>query len=166
MTKEQNNFLINRLKLVSHFIDKNNFEFNLLYRGTKDGDDSEIFHKLCDNKKNILVLIETTKNRKFGGFCSIGYKSLGNNQIDNSAFIFSLDKLKIYNVINNNTAVFWNSSYGPMFAGSKLAVVNRYFSYDSYALGKNDYYQIPEDYDYNGGESSYRIKEIEVYQVT
>ena len=82
------------------------FEFNLLYRGTRDGDDSIIFHKLCDDKENILVLIGTTKRRKFGGFCSIGYKSIGDSQIDNSAFIFSLDKLKIYNVIKNKTAVF------------------------------------------------------------
>ena len=145
---------------------RNDFQFNLLFRGTRDGDDSIIFHQLCDNKRNILVLLETTKNRKFGGFCSIGYKSSGDSQKDNSAFIFSLDKLKIYNVINNNTAVYWSSSYGAMFGGSITVVVNKFFSKDCYANSKNAYYQIPESYDYNGGESNYRIKEIEVYQIS
>ena len=168
VTKEQNELIVNRLKEVEQFRNKNrnNFQFNLLFRGTRDGDDSTIFHKLCDNKRNILVLLETTKNRKFGGFCSIGYKSSGDSQKDNSAFIFSLDKLKIYNVINNETAVYWNSGYGAMFGGSIMVVVNSFFSYDCFANSKNVYYQIPENFDYNGGESKYRIKEIEVYQIS
>ena len=165
ITIEQNNFLINRLKFVEQFRNKKYFEFNLLYRGTRDGDDSIIFHELCDNKNNILVLIETTKKRKFGGFCSIGYKSFGDSQIDNSAFIFSLDKLKVYNVIKNKTAVFWNSNYGAMFAGSISSVSNKFFNKDCFANRKNIYYQMSEDFEYNGGEQAYRIKEIEVYQI-
>ena len=166
ITAEQNNLLINRLNLVEQFRRKKNFfEFNLLYRGTRDGDDSIIFHKLCDDKENILVLIETTKRRKFGGFCSIGYKSNGDSQIDNSAFIFSLDKLKIYNVIKNKTAVFWNSNYGAMFAGSISSVSNKFFYKECFANRKNIYYQMSEDFEYNGGEQAYRIKEIEVYQI-
>ena len=108
-TSEQNNLIINRLKSVEQFLNLKNFQFTLLYRGTRDGDDSQTFHKLCDNYRNILVLVETTKNRKFGGFCSIGYKSEGDGKKDNSAFIFSLDKLKIYNVIKDEQAVFWGS---------------------------------------------------------
>ena len=165
ITKVQSDLIINRLKQVDQFKNKKNFEINLLFRGTRDGDDSLTFHKLCDNKRNILVLLETTKNRKFGGFCSIGYKSAGGNQKDNSAFIYSLDKMKIYNVINNETAVYWGSNYGAMFGGAKCVVENKFFSRDCYANDKNEYYQIPESYDYNGGEWTYRIKEIEVYQI-
>ena len=65
-TKEQNNLIINRLKQIPYFFNlkKNNCSFKLLYKGTRDGDKSETFHNLCDNKNNILVLVETTKNRK------------------------------------------------------------------------------------------------------
>ena len=165
MTKEQINLIINRLKLVEQFRNKNDFNFELLYRGTRDGDESTTFHKLCDNKRNILVIVETTKNRKFGGFCSIGYKSQGASQKDNTAFIFSLDKMKIYEIIKDGTAVFWGNQYGPLFAGSKIVVENKFFSNNSYANEKNCYYQIPENYELNFGESSYIIKELEVYQI-
>ena len=165
ITNLQNNLLINRLKLVEQFKDKIYFEFNLLYRGTRDGDDSKTFHQLCDNKRNILVLVQTTKNKKFGGFCSIGYQSQGGAQKDNSAFIFSLDKLKIYNIIKDDTAVFWDSNSGPLFSGSTNVVDNKFFTKDCYSTPKNNYYQIPENYDYNGGEFKFRIKEIEVYQI-
>ena len=166
ITNEQNRLLIDRLDLVEQFKDKKYFKFNLLYRGTRDGDDSKTFHQLCDNKRNILVLVETTKNRKFGGFCSIGYKSKGGGQQDNSAFIFSLDKLKIYNVIKDeNCAVYWNSNWGPLFAGGWTVVDNKFFTKECWSNPKNSYYQIPEDYDYNGGEQRYKIKEVEVYQI-
>ena len=75
-TSEQNDFIINRLREVPQFLNKN-FQFNLLYKGTRDGDKSRTFHSICDNKKNIIVFVETTKNIKFGGFCSIGYKNEG-----------------------------------------------------------------------------------------
>lgn len=165
LTKEHNSLIINRLKLVEKFKQCKNFKFQLLYRGTKDGDDSETFHKLCDNKENILVLVETTKNRKFGGFCSIGYKSYGGEQKDNSAFIFSLDKLKTFNVIKNGTACYWGEEYGPLFAGSMIVVNNKFFTNTNYSNSKNNYYELSENYELNGGEYEYFIKEIEVYKI-
>ena len=164
-TSEQNNLIINRLKSVEQFLNLKNFQFTLLYRGTRDGDDSQTFHRLCDNYRNILVLVETTKNRKFGGFCSIGYKSEGDGKKDNSAFIFSLDKLKIYNVIKGEQAVFWGSEYGPLFAGGMTVVSNKFFTNKSYSNSKNNYYQLQEDYELNGGEFTYLIKEVEVYKI-
>ena len=106
VSQQQANLIINRLKLVPQFGNNYNLKFELLYRATRDGDEAEVFHRLCDNKQNILVIVETTKNRKFGGFCSIGYKSEGCGKIDNTAFLFSFDKLKLYNVFKDNFAVY------------------------------------------------------------
>ena len=165
LTKEQNNLIINRLKMVEQFKNTKNFKFELLYRGSRDGDDSKTFHNLCDNKRNILVLVETSKNLKFGGFCSIGYNSQGGAQKDNSAFIFSLDKLKTYNVIKDSTAVHWDINYGPLFAGSIEVVSNKFYSNTNYANSKNSYYELPENYELNNGESTYKIKEVEVFKI-
>ena len=165
VSQEQTNLIISRLKLVPQIRNNDNLKFALLYRATRDGDEAQDFHRLCDNKQNILVIVETTKNRKFGGFCFIGYKSEGNSQNDNTAFIFSFDKLKIYNVIKDNCAVYWDIQYGPMFAGSILVADNKFLSHTNYANGKNSYYEIPNDYELNGGESTYLIKELEVYQI-
>ena len=164
-TKEHNNLIINRLKNIEQFKNSKNFTFELLYRGTRDGDDSKTFHKLCDNNRNILVLVETNKNKKFGGFCTIGYKSKGGNQQDNSAFIFSLDKLKTYNVIKNGTAIYCDEQYGPLFAGSMIVVNNKFFSNTNYANSRNNYYELSEDYELTGGEYEYKIKEVEVYKI-
>ena len=67
--KEEFQFLINRLKQYHEFKDKN-IEFNVLYKGTRDGDESKRFHEL-----NVIVFVETTKNMRFGGFTSIGYNN-------------------------------------------------------------------------------------------
>ena len=165
VSQEQANLIINRLKLVPQFGNNYYLKFELLYRATRDGDAAEVFHRLCDNKQNILVIVETTKNRKFGGFCSIGYKSKGYEQIDNTAFIFSFDKLKVYNVIKDNCAVYWSIEYGPMFGGSRTVVTNKFLTNLNSANPKNNYYEIPNNYELNGGESTYLIKELEVYQV-
>ena len=103
--KEELEFLINRLKQNDKFKNKN-LEFNLLYKGTRDGDESKKFHQLCDGKKNVIVFVQTTKNRRFGGFTSIGYNNNSGFQIDISAFIFSLDKLKYYNVKQGGRAIY------------------------------------------------------------
>ena len=164
-TSEQNNFIINRLKEVPQFKNKN-FYFNLLYKGTRDGDKSRTFHNLCDNKNNIIVFVETTKNRKFGGFCSVGYKSEGGYQKDDTAFIFSLDKLKYYNVKKGGDAIYCDINYGPLFDGSVGVVENEFFSRINYSSYKSQYYETTIDFELNGGEDTYHIKEVEVFQIT
>ena len=166
LTIEQNNLIINRLKMVEKFQNTGIIQFKLLYQATRDGDDSQTFHQKCDYKKNVLVLIKTNKNRKFGGFCSIGYRSEGDNQKDNTAFIFSLDKLKIYNIKKDHTAVFWGVNYGPLFAGGTVVVSDKFFNNCSYANSKeNCSYEITQNYELNGGEYDYKIEELEVYKV-
>ena len=163
--KEQANLIINRLKIVPPFMNREIFKFELLYRGTRNGDEAKVFHRFCDNKENILVIVETTKNRRFGGFCSIGYNSQGGSKNDNTAFVFSFDKLKIYNVIKDSCAVYWDINYGPMFAGSIIVADNKFLSHTSYSNTKYCYYEIPNDYELNGGEQPYLIKELEVFQI-
>ena len=43
-------------------------KFMLLYRASTDGDKAKIFHQKCDNHNMTLVLVETTKGVRFGGF--------------------------------------------------------------------------------------------------
>ena len=57
---------------------------------------------MCILKPNLLVLILTTKNRKFGGFTKIAWSGVdyawgpeGGTSLTN-CFIFSLDKMKKY----------------------------------------------------------------------
>ena len=37
-------------------------KYRLIYKGTRDGDNINSFHKRCDNKNNLLFMIETQNN--------------------------------------------------------------------------------------------------------
>lgn len=57
-----------------------------------------MFHKICDNKKNVLVLAKTQYGKVIGGYTSHGFK-VGNNYIADKkkqAFLFSVTNNKKY----------------------------------------------------------------------
>ena len=88
-----------------------------LYQALIDGDDNTIFHKKCDNISNTLVLIKSAGNRRFGGFTSIPWTSSENEEYkdDPNAFLFSLDKQRIYSYNKNGKAIRNYRRYGPSF---------------------------------------------------
>ena len=49
-------------------------KFNLEYKAFDLGDIAKIFHERCDNLKMSLALIETAKDRRFGGIKMRGWK--------------------------------------------------------------------------------------------
>ena len=101
---------INKIEFILVHILKNDesFIFNkikLLYRGSRDGDRTKTCHELCDNKQNVLIIIQSDKGYIFGGYSKIGFKTIKNSEykiykIDNNSFLFSMDLKKIYPVIN------------------------------------------------------------------
>ena len=94
-------FLEKRLNEIEYFSGKK-FNFNLLYRATLDGDKASTFHKICDNKNNLLFLIKTNDYLRFGGFMTQKITENVYQQCikDDDAFCFSLTLKKIYNKIN------------------------------------------------------------------
>ena len=69
-------------------------KFNLLYRASDHGDKAKIFHEKCDKHQMTLVLVETTKGRRFGGFTTKTWDGNCLKKVDNDAFVFSLDTKK------------------------------------------------------------------------
>ncbi len=90
-------------------------EIKKLYQATKDGGDSETFHKLCDGISNTLVLYKSAGNRRFGGFASQWWKTGDGTIPDKNCFLFSLDKKKIYYSKNNDLQIVINACDGPSF---------------------------------------------------
>ena len=62
MNYKETNEIIN---IISSITKKKIKKFYLCYRATKDGDNAENFHKKCDYIKNIIIIIQTRKNKKF-----------------------------------------------------------------------------------------------------
>ena len=73
-----------------------NIEYDLIYRGTRDGFDSNVFHKICDDQGPTLCLIKSDKGFVFGGYTSVSWQSNNNIAKDEKAFIFSLTKGTIH----------------------------------------------------------------------
>ena len=87
---------------IKEKINKEIITFKLIFRMTENGDKSEDFHKYCDNQGPTLVLVKTTKNRIFGGFTPLSWKKEKGYLYDenNQIFIFSLNLMKKYDMIN------------------------------------------------------------------
>ena len=129
------NFNINRIKIGNKSVIMKENEFDLihlaiksrlnkevkelkkLYQATIDGDGAINFHSRCDNIPNTLVLIKSAGNRRFGGFTSVQWTSptSGEFKDDPNAFLFSLDKQKIYSYKKNGKAICCYKDYGPTF---------------------------------------------------
>ena len=82
-----------------------------LYKATVYGGSPEIFHKLCDNIPNTLILYETKGNRRFGAFVSISLYLGMDRTKDKNCFLFSLDRKKIYILKNNGNYIYINLNY-------------------------------------------------------
>ena len=169
-TKERNEYL-NKLYEWSGY---NKFE--LFYRGTRDGSDSNIFHNKSDNQRPTLCLFKNDKGNIFGGYASISWKSSGSWQSANNCFLFTLTN--IYNTAptkfpntDSNRSVQHCSGIGPVFGGCELYISNNYLhNNDSYSNFGSNYYQdiLGKGYSIFTGDSnttSIRIKEMEVFKL-
>ena len=94
----------------------------LIYRGTRDGMTSKVFHNKCDNKGESITLIKNEKGNIFGGYASIPWTSNDNYYSAPESFIFTLSN--IYNTEptkfpskNTQQEVCHNFRYGPIFGG-------------------------------------------------
>ena len=165
-TNEEIDFVINRLK---QSLNNRHFKFNLLYRATKDGDGLSIFHSKCDNRSKVLVIYHTIKGSKFGGYTELGFDCSGSYKNDLNSFLFSINKRKIYNSINNNQ-LFCHEGNGPSF-GKNRAI---YIADDTPILSKEKSHETSSStpsfegikgYELNNGEQYFNLQELEVFQI-
>ena len=165
---------INEINFILNYIKYNDksFSFNslhLLYRASRDGDRTETCHKLCDNKKNVLIIIKSDTGYIFGGYCKIGFKVNPKNEykIDNNCFLFSYNLKKIYPVIKDKKVICYiKSNCGLCFSGSLSFYDN--FLRNSYSYingGETSFTGFSEYFEMNGGKREYIIKELEVFQL-
>ena len=112
-----------------------------------------------------LVIIETKKGKKFGGFTTQNWSGNCLQKIDNNAFIFSIDKNKTYDVNKGEPAVGCYPKFGPVFFGCQIRIYDNFFRKNSTTCLKGLNYATTEDFELNGGEQNFTVKDIEVYEV-
>jgi hypothetical protein len=136
------------------------FKAKLLFRMSVDGKHSSTYHKVCDNKDNLLTLIETDNNIKFGGFAS---KSWGvENQCIKEAFMFSLNQMKKFERLNFNNSKWDGSDYGPVFGNGWDVYINSEMTTGRERYNSDSVFFKKFEITNNG---YFSVKEIEVYQI-
>ena len=100
-------------------LDKEVKEVKKLYQATVDGDGPINFHTKCDNIPNTLTIIKSAGNRRFGGFTTQIWDSSEKYKDDKYAFLFSLDKKKVYSYNNNGKAIYCKKDGGPNFGQAR-----------------------------------------------
>ena len=155
------------LELITRKINKSNkkITLNLLYKATVDSDKAKAFHDKCDQAQSSLVLIETDKGKRFGGFTTCSWAGECEEKKDEDAFVFSLDKMMTYDNIQGEDAIGCYPKFGPIFLGCQIRIYDNAFSKGGTTFEKGLNYNTEEDYELTGGERIFNVKEIEVYEV-
>ena len=158
---------VKELELLSRRISKNNSKIilNLLYKATIDSDKAEIFHKKCDFAKSTLVLVKSQNGKRFGGYTTQDWKGNSVDKKDENAFVFSLDKMLIYDIIPGEDAIGCYPNYGPIFLGCQIRIFDEFFTKGGTTFEKGLNYNTQEDFELTGGLKKFNVKEIEVYSV-
>jgi myosin heavy subunit len=165
--EEEVQLIKNRLKETPDGKNKK-IKLKLIFRLSRDGNTPAIFHSLCDNILNNLVLVKTKSNIKFGGYTKMPYTSSNKCKNDDEAFCFSLTKLKIYNKIKGNEAIGDWESKGPVFCNNlfSIGLKNSLNNGDCKKLSDEPNYSGEEEpYEINNGNANFEVFEIEFYQV-
>ena len=155
------------LELITRKINKANkkITLNLLYKATVDSDKAKAFHDKCDGAQSSLVLVETDKGKRFGGFTTCSWAGECEEKKDEDAFVFSLDKMMIYENIPGEDAIGCYPKFGPIFLGCQIRIYDNAFSKGGTTFEKGLNYNTEEDYELTGGDRIFNVKEIEVYEV-
>ena len=155
------------LELLTRKINKSNkkLSLTLLYKATVDSDTAEAFHEKCDDAKSTLVLVETDKGKRFGGYTTCSWGGDCIDKKDEDAFVFSLDKMEIYENIPGEDAIGCYPKFGPIFLGCQIRIYDNAFTKGGTTFEKGLNYNTEEDFELTGGDRVFKIKEIEVYEV-
>ena len=164
-------------KIISNYIEldfiidylKNEFNKEIsnsirIYRATEDGDKADDFHRSCDGNTNVIVLIKTKDGKKFGGYTSIGFNNYNKSYLDDTAFIFSIDKREIYPNIKGKNAIESYYNLGPTFSGDSIKIYDNFLKKGGITSKIGTNYQTIEDFQINDGKKMFAVDEIEVLE--
>ena len=158
-----NSYIDNLLKWINP---NQKFTTKLLYRKSRDGDDYETFHQLCDNKGITTVLIQSPEGFIIGGYTPLNWDNQSGWVKDDNSFVFSLTNGRIFRKAAKNTDSIW-CKYGPYFAEigfrerGKKNMSQGYFLYSTTLYYENFNEIIPND----AKDRFFDVSEVEIYNI-
>jgi hypothetical protein len=149
---------------IQRTLNKKNIKYKIIFRSNIDGDCASTFHEKCDKIRNTLILIKASGNKRFGGFTTETWDGNDINKKDEKSFIFSIDKMKIYDIIPGQNAINCNPDLGPVFL-SQIKLLDKFFTQGGTTSTKGKNYKNLEDFEITDGAEKFGVKEVEVYQI-
>ena len=153
-------------KGIKHTLKKSIKDIKLLYRASKDGDNSNDFHSKCDNKGSTVTFIKTKDSRRFGGFTNKSWNKNNNWINDSNAFIFSLDNNECYYYNNSGNQIFGSSSSGPIWGdGKDINISSGCLSFENSSTKQSSSFNYKEKINALSGKEQFQVQDYETYQV-
>ena len=159
----------NELMLLFKTISSNpkKLSLKLLYDSEIEGENKEKFKSAYIGKNDIIIFIKTQKNKRFGGYAHEAFQNKVNfSKTDLKAFLFNLDKMKIYKSKGGKLSI-WNFEGNSMDfgTGTDLRIFHEFFNKNNYTnQSSNLDYNYDEDYALNG-EINFQVKYLEIYKI-
>jgi len=154
-------------KFLSNAICKTcQISFLYLYSSEIDGENKAKFKSAYLGKNDIIVLVQTKKGKRFGGFA---HEAFQNNKDfikkDDKAFLFNIDKMKIYKSKGYFHSI-WDFGHDSMDFGYgvDLRIYHEFLHKNNYTNQSNKDYDYDEDNALNG-EKYFEIQYLEIYKV-
>ena len=148
---------------IQRTLNKKNIKYKIIFRSNIDGDCASTFHEKCDKIRNTLILIKASGNKRFGGFTTETWDGNDINKKDEKSFIFSIDKMKIYDIIPGQNAINCNPDLGPVFLG-QIKLLDKFFTQGGTTSTRGKNYKTLEDFEITDGAEKFGVQEVEVYQ--
>ena len=149
---------------IQRTLNKKNIKYKIIFRSNIDGDCASTFHEKCDKIRNTLILIKASGNKRFGGFTTETWDGNDINKKDEKSFIFSIDKMKIYDIIPGQNAINCNPDLGPVFL-SQIKLLDKFFTQGGTTSTKGKNYKTLVDFEITDGAEKFGVQEVEVYQI-
>jgi hypothetical protein len=100
------------------------YNFNLLYRASRDGDEPAMFHAKCDNKGATIVIVKISNSEKIvGGYNPLQWESVKSYKSTRDSFIYLFENrndiktARVEYSNNNKYSIQNNPPSGPIFGG-------------------------------------------------
>ena len=132
----------------------------LLYSARKDGDNANTFHQKCDNKGELLYVILTTNNSTFAIYVSKPIFSDNQTRTDSIQMIIS--PANNFSIKSKNDRATYQNNSGQGAHFHCMQINAPFFSSTCTDIQSCSDFELPC---YPSGNSTYQIKELEVYSV-
>ena len=159
---------------IENKVNKKVLGLKKLYQATIDGEEPSKFHSKCDGIRNTITLIKSAGNRRFGGFTSETWDTSNVYKNDNTCFLFSLDKQKIYPIKNNCKAIACFNGYGPVFGNIQCNDIqlsntpisnNHLYTYESNINASFNYFGDNNALSEDGKSSYIKAIDYEIFEI-